>query len=230
MSHELRTPLNHIIGFTELVVDRHFGELNEIQLEYLNDVLQSSKHLLSLINDLLDIAKIEAGKMELMPTEVAFQQVMENSLVMIKEKAFKHDIQLSIDLNGCPETTMADERKLKQIMFNLLSNAVKFTPDGGKIHLSADLRRKNSEQPETLPEDYLEISVADSGIGIEKENLESIFDAFEQVDHSSNRKYPGTGLGLSLTRSLVGLHGGRIWAESEGKDTGSTFRFTLPIR
>ena len=144
MSHELRTPLNHIIGFTELVVDKTFGDLNEVQEEYLNDVHHSSKHLLSLINDILDLSKVETGKQELELTEVNLKEILENSLIMIKEKAMKHGIQLSTDIDGIPQTIEVDERKLKQIMYNLLSNAVKFTADGGKIHLDADLADDSS--------------------------------------------------------------------------------------
>jgi len=130
MSHELRTPLNHIIGFTELVVDKNFGELNEVQEEYLNDTLKSSKHLLSLINDILDLTKVEARKLELEPSDVDLRTLLENSLTMIQEKALKHGIKLLIDMDGIPETIRADERELNQIMYNLLSNAVKFTPEG----------------------------------------------------------------------------------------------------
>ena len=139
MSHELRTPLNHIIGFTELVADKKFGDLNEVQEEYLNDALHSSKHLLSLINDVLDLSKVDAGKLELQLSDVNLKMILENSCIMIKEKVMKHRIQLSTQIDGIPETITADERRLKQILYNLLSNAVKFTPDGGEIRLTADL-------------------------------------------------------------------------------------------
>ncbi|MDY6971148.1 MAG: histidine kinase dimerization/phospho-acceptor domain-containing protein, partial [Thermodesulfobacteriota bacterium] len=139
MSHELRTPLNHIIGFTELVVDQNFGDLNELQKEYLNDVLHSSRHLLSLINDILDLSKVEAGKLDLDLTDINLAMILTNSLIMIKEKAMKHGIRLSTHIDGVPETIRADERKLKQILYNLLSNAVKFSPDGGEICLRADI-------------------------------------------------------------------------------------------
>jgi PAS domain S-box-containing protein len=139
MSHELRTPLNHIIGFTELVVDKNFGDLNETQEEYLTDALHGSKHLLSLINDILDLSKVEAGKLELEPTDINLKMLLENSLIMITEKAMKHNVKLSTHIDGIPETITADERKLKQIMYNMLSNAVKFTPDGGSITLAAKL-------------------------------------------------------------------------------------------
>ena len=137
MSHELRTPLNHIIGFTELVLDKNFGDLNETQSEYLDDVLHSSHHLLSLINDILDLSKVEAGKQELEPTNVNLKDLLERSLVMFKEKTLKHGLQLSLDVDHIPETIIADERKLKQVIYNLVSNAVKFTPEGGSVALSA---------------------------------------------------------------------------------------------
>ena len=235
MSHELRTPLNHIIGFTELIVDGHVGELNETQDEYLNDVLQSSSHLLSLINDILDISKVEAGKLDLEPSEVDLRKLLENSLAMFKEKAFKNRISLSSKINGIPESIVADKRKLKQIQYNLLSNAVKFTSDGGYVHLSARIgslgKDSNLEYPEldTQHQNWIHISVADSGIGLSNENMDCIFNPFEQVESSKSRKFQGTGLGLSLTKSLVELHGGKIWAESEGGGKGSKFNYTIPI-
>ena len=220
MSHELRTPLNHIIGFTELVVDKRLGSLGQKQEQYLGNVLQSSRHLLSLVNDILDLSKVEAGKLELEPGPVNFKQLLENSLVMVKEKAMRHGIQLSFDGDGIPEEITADDRKLKQILYNLLFNAVKFTPDGGRVRLAACM---------AADEGYVEISVTDTGIGIKSKDLKRIFDPFEQADGSSGRKYEGTGLGLSLTRKLVELHGGRIWAESDGKGRGSRFSFNIPL-
>ena len=251
MSHELRTPLNHIIGFTELVVDKNFGDLNETQEEYLNDVLQSSRHLLSLINDILDLSKVEARKLELNPSDVNLRAVLENSLVMVKEKAMKHAIDLSLEVIGISDTVKVDERKLKQIMYNLLSNAVKFTPDRGKVNLKVQMvdcsvrpgRRKGDyeglqilvngiegyESAGNKRKKCIEFSIFDTGIGIKAEDQERIFRPFEQVDEPSSRKYQGTGLGLPLTRSFVELHGGRIWAESDGERKGSTFRFIIPI-
>jgi PAS domain S-box-containing protein len=220
MSHELRTPLNHIIGFTELVVDKNFGELNPPQEEFLHDVLQSSRHLLSLINDVLDLSKIEAGKMELECSAIPLPEVLEKSLIMIKEKALKHRLKLSTLFNDLPSTFWADERKVKQILYNLLSNAVKFTPESGTVHLEA--RNLNGQG--------IEIAVRDSGIGLKETDLERIFRPFEQGDNSASRKYQGTGLGLSLTRRMVELHGGRIWAESAGEGKGSAFIFHLPAR
>jgi signal transduction histidine kinase len=232
MSHELRTPLNHIIGFTELVLDKNFGELNEIQEEYLNDVHSSSGHLLSLINDILDLSKVEAGKLEYKPTEVHIRKILTNSLIMIKEKAIKNDIKISNELDGIPNSIQADERKLKQILYNLLSNAVKFTPNGGSIDLVAkrgpdsDIRVRNDK---ISLNKYIQISVRDSGIGLRKEDIAKIFQPFEQVENSSSRRFQGTGLGLSLTKRLVKLHGGDIWAKSEGEGKGATFHITIPI-
>jgi signal transduction histidine kinase len=241
MSHELRTPLNHIIGFTELVAGKDFGELNEVQEEYLTDVLSSSKHLLSLINDILDLSKVEAGRMELELSEVKLALVLENSLVMIKEKAAKHSLRISTEIGDLPETIAADERKVKQIVYNLLSNAVKFTADGGEIRLSADCvpaipAVSGDNGDKATGQDgsgggaapaMIRIAVADTGIGLEPQDLERIFRPFEQADASIGRKYQGTGLGLSLTQKLVALHGGTIWAESEGPGRGAAFFFTL---
>ncbi len=246
MSHELRTPLNHIIGFTELVVDKQCGDLNEEQQDYLNDTLQSSRHLLSLINDILDLAKVEAGKMELEVSEIHLPMILESSLVMVKEKSTKHRIQLLADMDGIPEVIRADERKLKQILYNLLTNAVKFTPDGGSVTLSAryltlsDGRWFTRDgQPVCLPLDgedrlreekgLINISVHDTGIGIRGEDLQRIFDPFEQVENSASRRYQGSGLGLPLTKRLVELHGGRVWAQSEGEGRGSEFILILPV-
>jgi signal transduction histidine kinase len=251
MSHELRTPLNHIIGFTELVVDKSFGGLNEVQEEYLSDVLHSSKHLLSLINDILDLSKVEAGKLELEPTDLDLRTLLENSLNMVKEKAMKHSIELSTNVDSVPETIKADERNLKQIIYNLLSNAVKFTPDGGRVRLSArtvdcavraGLRRGDSEDLQNIEDRTeeselagsifkrcIEISVSDNGIGIKSEDREHIFKPFEQADGSASRRYQGTGLGLALTKQLVELHGGKIWVENEGEGKGSIFYFIIPV-
>jgi signal transduction histidine kinase len=232
MSHELRTPMNHIIGFTELVLDKNFGELNDIQTEYLSDVHQSSNHLLSLINDILDLSKVEAGKLELSPSSVNLKGLLENSVIMIKEKTMKHGIKLSTNINGIPATITADERKLKQILYNLLSNAVKFTPNGGEVSVSAqtcELDNAQFSDAENVQRRGIKISVSDTGIGLIPEDLDRIFNPFEQVEHSASRKFQGTGLGLSLTRQLVELHGGKIWVESKGEGLGSTFGFVLPI-
>ena len=232
MSHELRTPLNHIIGFTELVLDKDFGDLNEVQQEYLNDVLQSSKHLLSLINDILDLSKVESGKLNLELSEIYLNKLIEASINMVKEQSMKRNLALSMDSKELPERINADERKIKQILFNLLSNAVKFTPDGGSVKIYAEkvngLEEDKKGKPEKGLKNMIKISVSDTGIGIADNDLDRIFNPFEQVETSTSRKYQGTGLGLSLTRRLVELHGGKIWAESQGKDCGSTISFILP--
>jgi len=250
MSHELRTPLNHIIGFTELIIDKTFGELNESQEEYLNDVLTSSRHLLSLINDILDLSKVEAGKLELQLSDINPTVVLERSLSMVKEKVLKHGIQLTTKLDNIPNMISADERKLKQVFYNLLSNAAKFTPDRGKITVCAKLIAATDAysqfhfdanqsldmtdmspviiDPLKFDNQFLEFSISDTGIGIALEDQERIFLPFVQVDSSASRKYQGTGLGLSLTRKLVELHGGRIKVESDGTNKGTTFRFILP--
>ena len=220
MSHELRTPLNHVIGFTELLLDAHFGELNELQEEYLGDVHHSSKHLLSLINDILDLSKVESGKLELNPTEFDLKTLIENSLVMIEEKVRKNSINVSVEIDELPDSIRADERSIKQIMYNLLSNAVKFTPAGGSISVTAH-RVFN-------PASGVQISVADTGIGMEPGDLKRIFKPFEQVETSTSRKYQGTGLGLSLSKNLVELHNGEIWAQSGGKEKGSMIHFVIP--
>jgi PAS domain S-box-containing protein len=232
MSHELRTPLNHIIGFSELIADKHFGDLNETQEEYLNDVLQSSRHLLSLINDILDLSKVEAGKLELKLSEIDLKELIEHSRIMFKEKATANRINLSTELDGVPEFIRADERKLKQILYNLLSNSVKFTPKGGSIVISAKQIPRTDGQVRNLsasPINYIQISVEDTGIGLKEKDLNRIFFPFEQVDGSATRRYQGTGLGLSLTKKLVELHGGRIWAQSEGEGKGAIVSFVLPV-
>ncbi len=245
MSHELRTPLNHIIGFTELLVDKRFGEINKAQEEYLNDMLGSSRHLLSLINDILDLSKVEAGKMSLELSQIDLRALLENSLTMVKERAQKHGIRISLNLDTLPKPIRGDERKLRQVMYNLLSNAVKFTPDGGAVEVAAEIlvrgnegwTRRNGEivlrMPGNIREvekaNWLQVSVADTGVGLRQENLEKIFEPFEQVDAAANRRYQGTGLGLSLSKGYVTLHGGKIWAESQGEGKGSCFHFTLPF-
>lgn len=243
MSHELRTPLNHIIGFTELVVDQHFGELNDTQEEYLKDVLSSSRHLLSLVNDILDLSKVEAGKMELQASELDLESLLKNSLLMFKEKALMHDLEISTQFDDLPECIHADERKIKQVVYNLLSNAVKFTPDGGKITLLAGIMNGNANflsriintkqltaQGTETPREWLKISVTDTGIGINPAYLQRIFKPFEQVERLESRRYKGTGLGLSLVSKIVELHGGYAWADSKGENKGTTMSFIIPVQ
>jgi len=246
MSHELRTPLNHIIGFTEMVIDKTVGDLNSTQEEYLDDVHQSSKHLLSLINDILDLAKVEAGKLELSPSVVNPGMLMENSINMIKEKAIAHDVRISLETDGIPEIIIADEKRLKQVFYNLLSNAMKFTPDGGEVKLSANsmstenkgLKIEKSNHVQWIDtdggqgenhENLIEFSVSDTGIGVTPEDRERIFGRFEQADSPMTKRFQGTGLGLPMARSLVELHHGRLWVESDVESKGSTFRFLIPV-
>lgn len=220
MSHELRTPLNAINGFSEVLLEKYFGDLNPKQEEYVGDILESGNHLLSLINDILDLSKVEAGKEVLELSSVDISSLLENSMVMIKEKAMKHNIDLGIKMpkNLANFQIMVDQRKIKQVMYNLLSNAAKFTPDGGKIKI------------ETVKlKDYIQVSVTDTGIGIEKKEQGKIFDEFYQVRDDQNGKPKGTGLGLSLVKKYVEMHGGRVRVESKGYGKGGKLIFSLPI-
>jgi signal transduction histidine kinase len=218
MSHELRTPLNAVIGFSEVLLEKFFGELNEKQNEYVDDILSSGRHLLSLINDILDLSKIEAGRMELEVTTFYLPDAIDNALLLIRERASRHGIKLDRVIDDRLGDFTGDERKFKQILVNLLTNAVKFTPEGGQVKVEA-----------RLGDSAVIISVIDTGIGIAKEDQEPIFEEFRQAGGNYAHKREGTGLGLTLTRRFVEMHGGRIWVESEvGK--GSTFTFTLPIR
>jgi predicted ATPase/signal transduction histidine kinase/tRNA A-37 threonylcarbamoyl transferase component Bud32 len=220
MSHELRTPLNAIIGFSELLEDQIFGKLSDTQLKHVSHVLSGGRHLLQLINELLDLAKVESGKMELEVSGLDLKQLLDSSLFLIKEKADRHGTQLDLFFDPVllHQRVHADETKLKQIMFNLLSNAIKFTPDGGKIRVEASKK-----------DGFLILRVADTGVGLKPEDKERIFEVFEQVEASRLGKLGGTGLGLTLTRRLVELHGGKIWVDSEGPGKGSAFTFTLPM-
>jgi signal transduction histidine kinase len=216
MSHELRTPLNAIIGFSEVLGERLFGELNEKQAEYTDDILSSGRHLLSLINEILDLSKVEAGRMELEVATFDLPLAIDNARTFVRERAAKHGIGLDVTVDERLGDFVGDERKIKQVLLNLLSNAVKFTPEGGRIGIKA--RQADGS---------VEISVSDTGIGISREDQPKIFEEFRQVGSDYAHKSEGTGLGLTLAKKFVELHGGRIWVESEvGK--GSTFTFTLP--
>jgi signal transduction histidine kinase/putative methionine-R-sulfoxide reductase with GAF domain len=218
MSHELRTPLNAIIGFSEVLQEKLFGELNEKQTEYTSDILTSGQHLLSLINEILDLSKVEAGRMELELASFDLPLAIDNARTFVRERATKHGITLEVAVDQRLGEFTGDERKIKQILLNLLSNAVKFTPEGGRIGIKA--RQADGS---------VEISVSDTGIGISPEDQAKIFEEFRQVDTDYAHKTEGTGLGLTLAKKFVELHGGKIWVESEvGK--GSTFSFTLPER
>jgi signal transduction histidine kinase len=217
VSHELRTPLNAIIGFSEVMLERLFGEVNEKQEEYLNDILSSGRHLLSLINDILDLAKIEAGRMELEAGDFDLPQAIDNTLVLVRERALRRGITVERVVDPRLGEINGDERKIKQVLLNLLSNAVKFTPEGGRIEVRAEAANGTAE-----------ISVADTGVGIAPEDHEAVFEEFRQVGTDYARKHEGTGLGLALARKFVELHGGRIWVKSQ-VGQGSTFTFTIPI-
>jgi signal transduction histidine kinase len=218
MSHELRTPLNAIIGFSEVLAEQMFGEVNEKQAEYLRDIHSSGTHLLSLINDILDLSKIEAGRMELELTRFDVGAALENALTLMRERAVRNGVALTLERQETVGAWIADERKFKQVMLNLLSNAVKFTPQGGKVTVRA--KRVDSG---------VEIAVSDSGIGIKPEDQQVVFEAFRQASGDHLKKSEGTGLGLALTRKFVELHGGSLSLQSE-VGRGSTFTFTLPER
>ena len=217
MSHELRTPLNAIIGFSEVLAQGMFGEVNEKQSEYLRDILESGRHLLSLINDILDLSKIEAGRMELEASEFDMPEAIQNALTLVRERALRRGIALHHVIDDRVAEIRADERKLKQVLLNLLSNAIKFTPEGGRIEVRA-----------TPADGAIEVSVTDTGIGIAPEEQEAVFEEFRQVG-TADKKAEGTGLGLALSRKFVELHGGKIHVTSH-VGVGSTFTFTLPIR
>jgi signal transduction histidine kinase len=216
MSHELRTPLNAIIGFSEVLHERMFGEINDKQAEYLADILESGRHLLSLINDVLDLSKIEAGRMDLDPTEFSLPAAIDNTLTLVRERAHRRAIALERTIDEGVDKVHADERKVKQVILNLLSNALKFTPEGGRIAVSAHAR-----------DGWAEISVTDTGVGIAPEDQEAVFEEFRQVG-TADKKAEGTGLGLTLCRKFIELHGGKIWVKSE-PGLGSTFTFTIPV-
>jgi GAF domain-containing protein/anti-sigma regulatory factor (Ser/Thr protein kinase) len=217
MSHELRTPLNAIIGFSEVLSEKMFGELNEKQEEYSKDIHASGQHLLSLINDILDLSKIEAGRMELELTNFHLPTALDSALTLVRERAGRRGIALHMSLDGRLGLIQADERKVRQVVLNLLSNAIKFTPEGGRIGVAA------------VPKDgSVEVSVRDTGVGIAPEDQEAVFEEFRQVG-TADKKVEGTGLGLTLCRKFVELHGGKIWVKSQ-VGQGSTFTFTIPMR
>jgi signal transduction histidine kinase len=215
MSHELRTPLNAILGFSQVLQQKLFGELNEKQGEYIEDILSSGNHLLSLINDVLDLSKVEAGQIELEVAPFSLREAVERGVVMVRERASKNGVALAAEVGPEVQVVSGDERRIRQVLFNLLSNAVKFTPEGGRIDVSA-----------ARLDDEVQVAVADTGPGIAPGEQERIFEEFQQTDVGA-RQHEGTGLGLALSKRLVELHGGRIWVESE-LGAGSRFVFTLP--
>jgi len=219
MSHELRTPLNAVIGFAEILYDGICGELNELQKSSVIDIQESGKHLLRMINDILDLSKIESGKMDLQPEIFSISRAMDDVYSIVRDMANKKRLNMQFIVPNDLPDIYADQVKFKQIMYNLLSNAVKFTLYGGDITVNAGF----------FDTEYL-ISITDTGIGIEPKDHKIIFEEFKQLEYSRSRQYEGTGLGLALTKKLVELHGGRIWVESEGSGKGSKFSFTLPYR
>ena len=218
MSHELRTPLNAVIGFSEVLLERMFGEINDKQDEYLQDILSSGRHLLSLINDILDLAKIEAGRMELEVVDFHLPQAIDNAITLVRERAARRAITLAIEIDPRLGEIKGDERKVKQVLLNLLSNAIKFTPEGGHVGVQAG-----------LSDDFAEVAVTDTGVGIAPEDHEAVFEEFRQVGTDYAKKHEGTGLGLTLSRRFVELHGGKIWVKSQ-LGQGATFTFTLPVK
>jgi len=216
MSHELRTPLNAVIGFSEVLLDQLFGEVNERQAEYLRDIWNSGRHLLELLNEILDLSKVEAGKMQLEPQRFDVAPVLEYSLGLLRQRAANHGISLELVLPSEVGAIHADELRFKQVVVNLLTNAVKFTPDGGRVTVAA--RRLGEE---------LQVTVTDTGIGVPPEDRERIFESFQQGGRGAPKE-EGTGLGLTLSRRLVELFGGRMWIESE-VGVGSSFGFAVPV-
>ncbi|HEX7189553.1 MAG TPA: ATP-binding protein, partial [Actinomycetes bacterium] len=216
MSHELRTPLNAVIGFSEVLLERMFGDINERQEDYLRDILGSGRHLLELLNDILDLSKVEAGRMELEPSRFLVRDALEHALAQVRERAAAHSIMLDLDVGPQVGEVETDELRFKQVVLNLLSNAVKFSGDGGQVALRA-----------TIEGDELHVTVSDTGIGIEPADRERIFESFQQAGRAQSRS-EGTGLGLTLCRRIVELFGGRMWLVSE-VGSGSTFGFSLPL-
>lgn len=217
MSHELRTPLNAIIGFSDLLLTRMFGDLNAKQTEYVDDIRDSGQHLLSLINDILDLTKIEAGRMELELSRVDLPTVVDSAMMLVRDRAHQQGVTLRCALDADVGEMVADERKVRQVLVNLLWNAVKFTPSGGAVDVRA-----------TRHNGAFEIAVRDTGVGIAAEDQQAIFEEFRQVGGDATRQIEGSGLGLSLARRLVELHGGRIWVTS-AVGQGSTFTFSVPV-
>jgi signal transduction histidine kinase len=216
MSHELRTPLNAISGFSQVLRKQLLGEINDKQAEYLDDILSSARHLLSLIDDVLDLAKVEAGQIELEVMPFSLREALERGAVIVRERATRKDVRISVSSDPGVDVVMGDERRIRQVVFNLLSNAVKFAPAGSTVDVAA-----------TRVDGVVRVSVSDSGPGIAPEDQARIFEEFQQAA-AGREQHEGTGLGLALSRRLVELHGGQIWVDSE-VGRGSTFAFTLPM-
>jgi Amt family ammonium transporter len=241
MSHEIRTPLNSILGFTHLLREQGKDHFSAKHLRYLDNIHASGEHLLQLITDIVDIAKVEAGKLALSPQSLAVSAVVEDILVIARGLANKKSQQIVADLPDDLPPLVADPVRLKQILFNLLSNAVKFTPEQGTVAVRAravpgerpesDSGRDASSSPPVALESprYLELRVTDNGIGIRAEDFPKLFTEFSQLETTKDQRHEGAGLGLALTKRLVELHGGRVWAESDGEEKGSTFTVRLPL-
>ena len=242
MSHEFLTPLNAVIGFSQLLKAKTHGELNEKQIKYTQNVMESGQHLMRLVNGILELAKIETERMELKLSALDIKDELQGAVNLVLVSVDKKRITLTSDLQPDIQPITADQEKFKQIVLNLLNNAVKFTPVGGSIVLSAktlmgsELQVPGCGEPNTptqlldIGTKFLQISISDTGVGVKSEDQDRIFSIFEQVDMSSKRLFDGTGLGLAMTCKLVALHKGKIWVESEGKNKGSRFSFVLPLR
>ena len=224
MSHELRTPLNHIIGFTQIVLDQTAGVIGPEHREYLSDVLGSSKHLLTLINDVLDISAVEAGKFELNFDTFDTQHLVTSSIKVIADRAAEQRITVKTEFSNPPAAVEGDEFRLKQVILNLLTNAIKFTPEGGSIEVHSSSGRMSKT------DDCWQLRVADSGIGIEQTALEHIFDPFIRSTGPAPDGSKNTGLGLAISRRIVDLHAGILYAESPGKNQGSVFILEIPVK
>ena len=224
MSHELRTPLNAILGMSEALQEELFGALNSRQLNAIATIEQSGQHLLSLINDILDVSKISAGKLELNITEVSLTELCRSSLILVKQQAIDRQIYIDTHLPYDLDRIVVDERRMRQVLINLLNNAVKFTAKGGLVTLSVRLKLLEVDGRQG---NWLCFSVTDTGIGIDSADRSKLFQPFIQLDSSLNRKYPGSGLGLVLVKQIVELHGGDVTLDSE-VGVGSCFTVILP--
>jgi signal transduction histidine kinase len=223
MSHELRTPLNAIIGFSEILQDQVFGELTEKQRRYVGNIVSSGRHLLDLVNDVLDLSKVEAGKMELHWEDFSARQTVGEVITQLSTLATKKDLTMGVFYAPELDIISADRGRFRQVLYNLVSNAIKFTPPGGRVQINCRIEPALEKGAQMAL-----FEIKDTGIGISADNLESIFESFRQVDNSYSRQYQGTGLGLALTRKLVEMHGGEVWACST-QESGSTFSFTVPL-
>lgn len=228
MSHELRTPLNAIIGFSEALGDGIYGPLNDKQREYIKDIERSGIRLLNTINDIIDVSRIEAGVVNIETSEFSLKELIYSSEAIFREKARKHNIEMTYSVEDDIDIIKGDQRKLKQVLVNLISNAIKFTPDGGKVNVTARKAINACEGKDSIP-DHIEISVEDTGIGIAAEDMPRLFQPFGQLESPYQKRYEGTGLGLFLIKRLIEMMGGKVWVQSE-KGKGSRFTFVIPSK